>query len=55
MFFYIVLGTWKDNPCRIIANEMGVNLKVTARTAIEKPGEMAAILNNLKMVISFCG
>ena len=31
----------------IIANEMGVNLKVTSGPAIEKPGEMAAILNNL--------
>lgn len=30
------------------ANEMGVNLKVTSGPAIEKPGEMAAILNNLQ-------
>ena len=32
----------------IIANEMGVNMKVTSGPAIEKPGEMAAILNNLQ-------
>ncbi len=32
----------------VIANEMGVNLKTTAGPAIEKPGDMAAILNNLK-------
>ena len=32
----------------IIANEMGVHLKVTSGPAIEKPGEMAAILNNLE-------
>ena len=31
----------------IIANEMGTNLKVTSGPAIEKPGDMAAILNNL--------
>ena len=32
----------------IIANEMNVNLKVTSGPAIEKPGEIAAILNNLQ-------
>ena len=32
----------------IIANEMGVNLKVDFRSAIEKPGEIAAILNSLQ-------
>ena len=31
-----------------VANEMGTNLKITAGPAIEKPGEMAAILNNLQ-------
>ena len=35
-------------PGLVIANEMGVNLKTTAGPAIEKPGDMAAILNNLK-------
>ena len=38
----------KTTLCGIIANEMGVNLKVTSGPAIEKPGEMAAILNNLQ-------
>ena len=32
----------------IIANEMHVNVKITSGPAIEKPGEMAAILNNLQ-------
>lgn len=31
-----------------MANEMNVNIKVTSGPAIEKPGEMAAILNNLQ-------
>ena len=41
-------GLGKTTLAGIIANEMGVNLKVTAGPAIEKPGEMAAILNNLQ-------
>ena len=41
-------GLGKTTLAGIIANEMGSNLKVTAGPAIEKPGEMAAILNNLK-------
>ena len=41
-------GLGKTTLAGIIGNEMGVNLKVTAGPAIEKPGEMAAILNNLK-------
>ena len=41
-------GLGKTTLAGIIANEMGVNLKVTSGPAIEKPGEMAAILNNLK-------
>ena len=40
-------GLGKTTLAGIIANEMGVNLKVTSGPAIEKPGEMAAILNNL--------
>ena len=38
----------KTTLAGIIANEMGVNLKVTSGPAIEKPGEMAAILNGLQ-------
>ena len=41
-------GLGKTTPCGIIANEMGVNMKITSGPAIEKPGEMAAILNNLQ-------
>ena len=41
-------GLGKTTLAGIIANEMGSSLKVTAGPAIEKPGELAAILNNLK-------
>ena len=41
-------GLGKTTLAGIIANEMGVHLKVTSGPAIEKPGEMAAILNNLQ-------
>ena len=41
-------GLGKTTLAGIVANEMGVNLKVPAGPAIEKPGEMAAILNNLQ-------
>ena len=40
-------GLGKTTLSGIIANEMGVNVRVTSGPAIEKPGEMAAILNNL--------
>ncbi len=41
-------GLGKTTLAGIIANEMGVHIKTTSGPAIEKPGEMAAILNNLK-------
>ena len=41
-------GLGKTTLAGIIANEMGVNIKITSGPAIEKPGEMAAILNNLQ-------
>ena len=47
-FFYGPPGLGKTTLAGIIANEMGVNLKVTSGSAIEKPGEMAAILNGLQ-------
>ena len=40
-------GLGKTTLAEIIANEMDVNLKITSGPAIEKPGDMAAILNNL--------
>ncbi len=48
VLFYGPPGLGKTTLSGIIANEMGVNMKVTSGPAIEKPGEMAAILNNLK-------
>ena len=41
-------GLGKTTLAGIIANEMGVNMKITAGPAIEKPGEMAAILTKLQ-------
>jgi Holliday junction DNA helicase RuvB len=40
-------GLGKTTLAGIVANELGVNIKITSGPAIEKPGEMAAILNNL--------
>ena len=40
-------GLGKTTLAAIVAEEMGVNLKITSGPAIEKPGELAAILNNL--------
>ena len=45
--FYGPPGLGKTTLAGIIANEMGVNMKITSGPAIEKPGEIAAILNNL--------
>ncbi len=45
--FYGPPGLGKTTIAGIIAHEMGVNIKITTGPAIEKPGDMAAILNNL--------
>lgn len=48
VLFYGPPGLGKTTLAGIIAQEMGVHMKVTSGPAIEKPGEMAAILNNLQ-------
>ena len=48
VLFYGPPGLGKTTLSGIIDNEMGVHMKVTSGPAIEKPGEMAAILNNLQ-------
>lgn len=40
-------GLGKTTLAGIVANEMGVNLRVTSGPAIEKPGDLAALLTNL--------
>ena len=48
VLFYGPPGLGKPTLAGIIANEMGVHMKVTSGPAIAKPGEMAAILSNLQ-------
>ncbi len=48
VLFYGPPGLGKTTLAEIIAHEMGVNIRITSGPAIEKPGDMAAILNNLQ-------
>ena len=47
ILFYGPPGLGKTTISGIIANEMGVKMRVTSGPAIEKPGEMASVLNGL--------
>lgn len=48
LLFYGPPGLGKTTLANIISNEMGVNIRVTSGPAIERPGDLAAILTNLK-------
>lgn len=47
VLFYGPPGLGKTTMAHVLANEMGVNIKVSSGPAIERPGDLAAILSNL--------
>jgi len=48
VLFYGPPGLGKTTFAHVLANEMGVNIKITAGPAVERPGDLAAILTNLR-------
>jgi Holliday junction DNA helicase RuvB len=46
-------GLGKTTLAGIIASELGVNIRITSGPAIEKPGDLAAILTNLEVMMCF--